>query len=139
MRIPFKKIDPSAYTPFKRYPSDAGYDLVAISVEYNECGNLVCHTGLAFEIPRGYVGLLFPRSSSAHMSLTMANCVGVIDSSYRGEVTAEFRLLSMKNIYKRGDRCCQLVVVPYLTLDFIEKKELSATERVSGGYGSTGL
>ena len=139
MRIPFKKIDPSAYTPFKRYPSDAGYDLVAISVEYNECGNLVCHTGLAFEIPRGYVGLLFPRSSSAHMSLTMANCVGVIDSSYRGEVTAEFRLLSMKNVYKRGDRCCQLVVLPYLTLDFIEKKELSATERGSGGYGSTGL
>lgn len=139
MKVYYKKLDSSAYTPFKRYPSDAGYDLVATSVEYNGHGNLVCHTGLAFEIPRGYVGLLFPRSSSAHMSLTMANCVGVIDASYRGEVTAEFRLISMKSIYKRGDRCCQLVVVPYLTLDFIEKKELSTTERGSGGYGSTGL
>ena len=90
MKIRFKKLDPKAVTPSYAKPGDAGLDLTAITHEYREnaAGRKlqVYGTGLAFEIPEGHVGLVFPRSSIFKTELSLANCVGVLDSGYRGEV-----------------------------------------------------
>lgn len=84
MEIRFKKLTEKAIAPIKQHVSDAGFDLtcVAVSTVRNECGQvlLVYHTGLAIEIPEGYVGLLFPRSSIYKKSLEQSNAVGVIDA-----------------------------------------------------------
>jgi len=138
MEIKFKKLSPMAFQPFRAHLDDAGFDLYAMSTEWDENDNLVCHTGLAFEIPVGYVGLLFPRSSCSATSLLMANCVGVIDAGYRGEVTAKFKALSQRKVYRAGERCCQLIVLKLPEVKMVECKELGDTERGTGGYGSTG-
>lgn len=83
MKIRFKKLSAIAKAPTKAHDSDAGFDLYAAYVERNDKGQLVCHSGIAVEIPRGHVGLVFPRSSICRTSLTLANSVGVIDAGYR--------------------------------------------------------
>ena len=92
------------------------------------------------EIPKGYVGLVFPRSSIRNQDLILSNCVGVIDSGYRGELQATFKktngLDSLK--YKVGERGAQIVILPYPQIRMIESNELSNTERGEGGFGSTG-
>jgi len=112
-----------------------------ITQEINEAGQLILvyHTDLAVEIPEGYVGLLFQRSSVANKSITMTNCVGVIDSGYRGEVMGKFRSTTdvVPAIYKPGERFAQLIVVPYLNVELEEVTELSETDRGEGGFGST--
>lgn len=138
MIVKFKKLNKDAKAPFKKNVGDAGFDLTAVRTSFDAHGNLVCHTGLAVEIPEGYVGLVFPRSSCSSMNIIMANCVGVIDSGYRGEITAKFKLLSMDGIYKPGERCCQIIIIPYPKIDFAETDELSSSDRGIGGYGSTG-
>lgn len=138
MEIKFKKLDPCAFPPVRAHIDDAGFDLYATRTEWDEHDNLVCHTGLAFEIPVGYVGLLFPRSSCASKSLIMSDCVGVIDAGYRGEVTAKFKALSQRSIYRSGERCCQVVFIKLPEVIMAESKNLSDTERGTGGYGSTG-
>jgi dUTP pyrophosphatase len=70
--------------------------------------------------------------------MTLTNCVGVIDSDYRGEITAVFAGGDIRTEYKVGDRICQLIIMPYPVVEFIEAKELSDTARGTGGYGSTG-
>lgn len=138
MNIKYKKLYDSAVTPTKAKYGDAGFDLTVTSIHYDDKGNLVCNTGLAFEIPYGYVGLLFPRSSCADKSLILSNCVGVIDAGYRGEVSAKFKLLSMREVYKIGERCCQMVIVKLPDVEMVEVDELSDSERGCSGYGSTG-
>ena len=129
--------------PTKAHATDAGFDLYCTSKEVNwEKGQLVCHTGLAFEIPEGYVGLLFPRSSVSNKPLMMANSVGVIDSCYRGEVTAKFNVTVLHelygNCYQVGDKIAQMIIIPYPAIEFEEADSLTDTERGTGGYGSTG-
>lgn len=140
MKVKIKKLHPDAVIPKYAKPGDAGMDLTAVSVEdeyYN--GNVVYNTGLAFEIPEGYVGLLFPRSSNSKKGLLLSNSVGVIDSGYRGEVSFKFKVLnSSMGIYKVGERIGQILIVPYPQIEFEEVEELSETERGTGGYGSTG-
>lgn len=139
MEIRIKKLVPEAVVPKKAHASDAGFDLVATSVGF-ENGVWVCHSGLAFEIPEGYVGLVFPRSSIVKKDMSLANAVGVIDSHYRGEVTGRFRLAG--NIeypkYEVGERFCQMIIIPYPEVSFVVSDELSETDRGNGGYGSTG-
>lgn len=136
MNINFKKLNPKAQTPTRGTIGSAGLDLYVSRVEYD--GVLyICHSDIAFEIPAGYVGLLFPRSSIANTPLRMTNCVGVIDSDYRGEVMTKFDLKSEGDIYKVGDRFAQIIFMPYELVDLIEADELSATKRGAGGYGST--
>lgn len=131
---------------------DAGLDLVATSVEYDDNGNVTYGTGLSFEIPRGYVGLLFPRSSNSKKTLTLTNSVGVIDSGYRGEVMLKYKptikflesghsiMNGMDNrIYEVGERVGQIIIIPYPYVELEEADELSETERGVGGYGSTGV
>ena len=143
MEIRIKKLNDNAVIPTKAHSTDAGFDLYCTSREMDwEKRQLICHIGLAFEIPDGYVGLIFPRSSVSNKPLMMANAVGVIDSGYRGEVTAKFNITGMRefytNYYRVGDKIAQMIIIPYPEISFIESDELSDSERGSGGYGSTG-
>ena len=149
MEVRIKKLHPNAVIPTYAKDGDAGMDLTAVTKSYDRDGNIVYGTGLAFEIPKGYVGLVFPRSSISNLDITMSNCVGVIDSGYRGEVTAKFKPAMLFNreqcpiilnnrIYNVGERIAQLVIIPYPQITFIEADELSETERGAGGYGSSG-
>lgn len=141
MKLKIKKLDERAVMPRYAKPGDAGMDLTAIDREVDTDRMQVRYRfGLAFEIPEGYVGLIFPRSSVVKKDVTLANCVGVIDSGYRGEVTAVFNLLRGERgeIYNVGDRIAQLVVVPFARCEIEETDNLSETERGAGGYGSTG-
>jgi len=118
---------------------DAGLDLTAVSEEWNEDNSMVTYgTGLAIEIPEGYVGLLFPRSSVCKTSLNLSNSVGVIDSGYRGEIMFKYRYLEEGMVYDLKDRVGQLLILPYPSIELEEAQELSSTERGEGGYGSTG-
>ena len=139
MDIKIKKLHPNAKMPYRANPNDAGADLVAASLEFKKDGRIVYGTGLAFEIPKGYVGLLVPRSSCSKMDIQMPNSVGVIDSDYRGEVKVIFRATMSNPItYNIGDRVAQLLIVPIELATFTEVGELSDTERGCGGFGSTG-
>lgn len=144
MEIKFKKFDEKAIAPARQHSTDAGFDLTCIGVSTvrNECGQilLVYHTGIAVEIPEGYVGLIFPRSSIYKKSLEQTNAVGIIDSGYRGEVIVVMRNTTdvVPAIYKEGDRFAQLVIVKLPEVEgFVEAEELSASDRGINGFGST--
>ena len=123
--------------PTKAHKSDAGMDLY-VSRCGIENGLFVCHTDIAFEIPNGYVGLVFPRSSVSNMGLVVANSVGVIDSGYRGEVSVRFKVDGWFRKYGIGDKFAQMVIMPYPEIEFVEVDELSESDRGVNGYGSTG-
>ena len=115
-------------------------DLTAVSIDFDEWEHLTYHTGLSIEIPEGYVGLLFPRSSVYKTGQFLTNSVGVIDSGYRGEIMLKYTrdTHSDKKAYRPGDRVGQIIILPYPKVEFEEVESLSQTERGSGGYGSTG-
>lgn len=143
MKVNFKKLHADAVTPSYAHDGDAGMDLTAVSFtqEYDRSGKLVIvyHTGIAVEIPEGYVGLLFMRSSVSKYSVSMTNAVGVIDSCYRGELMIKMKLTTdaIPTIYQPGEKIAQLVIVPYLKAELNEIEELAETERGEGGFGST--
>ena len=91
MQIKIKRLNDKATLPTKAHATDAGYDLYAASSSVDKDYNIVYGTGVAVEIPDGYVGLVFPRSSIASKDIMLSNSVGVIDSGYRGEIMAKFR------------------------------------------------
>jgi dUTP pyrophosphatase len=139
INVKIKKLHPDAVIPQYAKEGDAGMDLVAVSETWNENNTMVTYdTGLAMEIPNGFVGLLFPRSSVSKTTLSLANCVGVIDSGYRGPVMLKFRYLEEGDVYDIGDRVGQLVIVELPFVQVTEVDELSSTERGAGGFGSTG-
>lgn len=90
MKVNIKKLHPDAVVPSYAQSTDCGLDLTAVSKTFDEYGNVVYGFGLAFEIPEGYAGFIFPRSSNYKSGLLLTNCVGIVDSGYRGEVTAKF-------------------------------------------------
>ncbi len=141
MNILIKKLHKDSVIPKYAKEGDAGLDLTATSKWFDADGNVCYGTGLAFEIPTGYVGLLFPRSSNAKKTLLLSNSVGVLDSGYRGEVTFKFKNLEdeWSEEYNIGDRIGQIIILPYPQVNFIEAEELSETERGDGGYGSSGV
>ena len=144
--VKYKFVHPAAKAPFKANPTDAGWDLSCVSgPEVDDDGNFVYHTGLALEIPEGHVGLLFPRSSIAKKNMLLSNSVGVVDCHFRGEVLAKFKPYYSEvskhkeyHIYEKGDRICQLIVIPILEVEMEEAVVLSKTDRGEGGYGSSG-
>jgi len=141
MQVKIKKLNPNAIIPSYAKAGDAGMDLVATSIKFD--GTQITYgTGLAIEIPEGFVGLVFPRSSIRKTDLSLSNSVGVIDSGYRGEIQATFNQKSLSKdgqiLYGVGDRICQLMIIPHPHVDFIEVQELNNTERGEGGFGSTG-
>ena len=141
MKIKIKKLRDDAVIPTKAYPSDAGFDLTAVWSGWNNGSKVFEYGfGLSFEIPEGYVGLIFPRSSIFRKDLFLTNCVGVIDSGYRGEVTVKFKSTTgrIPASYNIGERVVQIIIMPIPQVVFVEVKELSDSDRGSGGYGSTG-
>lgn len=135
MIVKIKKLHPKAVIPTYAKEGDAGLDLIAIKFEEkNE--HVTYKTGLAIEIPQGYVGLLFPRSSIYKRSQMLTNSVGVIDSGYRGEIMMKFSRST--NQYWPGDRIGQIIILPYPKIQFEEVNQLSDTQRGGGGFGSTG-
>lgn len=147
MEVKIKKLVEEAIIPSYAKPGDAGLDLTAVSYDYK--ADIDCHvygTGIAVEIPEGYVGLIYPRSSNRKTDAYMCNHVGVVDSGYRGEIMVSFKLRDrdVKDIpqlfkpYEVGDKIAQLIIVPYPKIEFKVVDELSTTERGEGGHGSTG-
>ena len=139
--VKVKKLVPEAVIPSYSKVGDAGMDLTITKEIENTSFSVSYGFGIAIEIPKGYVGLVFPRSSVRNQDLILSNCVGVIDSGYRGELQATFKktngLDSIK--YKVGDRGAQIIILPYPTIYMTEVPELSNTERGDGGFGSTGV
>ena len=143
MIVNIKKIHPEAVIPSYAKNGDAGMDLVATTIISETPSQITYGLGIALEIPEGFVGLVFPRSSIRKTRLQLSNSVGVIDSGYRGELQATFNKITttienQKNDYKVGDRVCQIIIIPYPPIEFNEVNELSNTERGEGGFGSTG-
>lgn len=143
MKIKVKKLVSHAIIPEYANPGDAGMDLYATDYGESEDGlYLEYGTGLAFEIPKGYVGLIFPRSSISKTPLSLANSVGIIDSGYRGEISFRFKRIieDREHLeYQAGDRIGQLMVIPIPRLELEETtNDLSETVRGIGGYGSSG-
>lgn len=144
LNVRYKKLHPDAVEPKRGSTFAAGYDVTAVSYEWDYANKvMVYHTGLAFEIPSGYVGLLFTRSSIYRKDMALTNCVGVLDSDYRGEVLFKYALRYHTGrekpvIYEVGERIGQLVVMPVPHITFFESDSLTETERGANGYGSTG-
>ena len=128
--------------PFRATSGSAGADISAcldsdVIIERGE--RKLIPTGIAVEIPEGYGGFMFARSSMGKQGISLANGVGVIDSDYRGEMGALLINHSGENFtVKNGDRIAQLVVLPVCQANFIQDDELSDTDRGMGGFGSTG-
>jgi len=139
MRVRFKKLSEKAVTPKYAKPGDAGMDMVATSLVKSEVF-YEYGTDIAVEIPEGYVGLVFPRSSISKTKQILANHVGVVDSGYRGEIKFRFKKLDWDNgeVYDVGDKIGQLLVIPYPTIELEEVSELSETHRGNGAFGSSG-
>lgn len=145
MEVKIKKLHKDAVIPTYAKHGDAGMDLTAISKKYDEHGNVCYGTGLAFEIPNGSVGLLFPRSSNTKKDLVLGNSVGVIDSGYRGEVVLKFRQVMPldRDIefgpreHEIGDRIGQIIIMPIPRIEFNVVDKLSTSDRGVGGFGST--
>ncbi len=142
IKIKYVVLDNKVVKPNYARLGDAGADLTATNVDYDEETGIATYgTGLAFSIPNGYVGLLFPRSSVYKQDLTLANSVGVIDSGYRGEVMFKYRATKAgksKN-YEIGDRVGQIVFLKLPETNFEEVQQLDRTERGGGNFGSTGI
>lgn len=138
--IKFKKVLPEAVVPQYMTEGAACVDIAAaesVSVLPNE--RRMVRTGLVVELPPMFCMLLFGRSGNwLNMGLRLGNCVGVIDSDYRGEI----KILTynegddMLHI-KVGDRIAQAMVLPALRVAFVEEGQLSETDRGEGGFGST--
>ena len=144
MIIKFTKLDPRAKMPTKAHLHDAAFDLTAVSMTYND-HSITYDTGIAVDIPPGYVGLVFQRSSVSKKSLILSNAVGVIDSGYSGPIKCNFKWLKdMPNdFYDNGDRIAQIMFIQLVPVIFAECESVEdfehTTERGAGGYGSTGV
>lgn len=150
LKLKVKRLSEEAQLPTKAHTTDAGFDLVATSRVFDKVGNATYGTGIAIEIPYGYVGLIFPRSSVANKDLTLANCVGAIDSGYRGEITFKFKPAlscadngsiaesSELRVYEIGERIGQLIIMPIPEVEITEVSYLEDSDRGQGGFGSTG-
>ena len=153
MQVKIKKLNPKAVIPTYAKPGDGGMDLVATSIISDTPEQITYGMGIALEIPEGFVGLIFPRSSVRKTGLDLSNAVGVCDSGYRGELQATFNKVfggdrfydetkntedTSHDFYKVGDRIAQIMIIPYPPIEFMEVDELSDSERGDGGFGSTG-
>jgi len=142
MTVNFKLVHPNAVSPVYSSDGAAGLDFVAVTREWDADNQVFIYdTGVAVEIPEGYVGLLFPRSSIYKTQLSLANSVGVIDSDFRGSIKVIFRDLNQTHeplCYKAGDRIAQLMIIPYPKINVKVIDVLSETNRGAKSFGSTG-
>lgn len=143
VKVNFVKLNENAHTPTYGSQFAAGADLYAcegaqVTIEAGE--TKLIHTGLALEIPEGYAGLIYARSGIAtKRGLAPANKVGVIDSDYRGEIMVSlYNHSNTAQTIADGERIAQLVITPFLTVEYNETDALTDTVRGDGGFGSTG-
>lgn len=145
MEVKIQKLRPGAVTPRRGSADAAGYDLYACPAD-GQCVTIAPHatamigTGLALAIPAGYFGGVFARSGLASkQGLRPANCVGVIDADYRGELRVFLQNNGTETqTVENGERIAQLVITPCLDIEIEETDELSETLRGAAGFGSTG-
>lgn len=141
IKIKFKKLNDSAKIPTKGSDGAAAFDLYAIScniVNESEYGYVEYGTGLTVEIPDGYVGKIYPRSSISKTGMILSNSVGIIDSDYRGEIRFRFKMIPGSAMYYVGDRIGQMLIEKVIPVEWIEVSELNESNRGTGGFGSTG-
>jgi dUTP pyrophosphatase len=143
MKINIRIIDNKIKTEVPSYQKvgDIGLDLISTSIAYTD-DFIEYGTNLSIEIPEGFGGFLFPRSSISNYDLHLCNSIGVIDSNYRGEIRLRFKTLhnyDFKKVYKIGDRVGQLVIMPIPKINLELVKELSNTVRGTMGFGSSGV
>lgn len=147
MEINIKKLHPRAITPTYATDGSACFDLYAIIDNLNKCETVSINkphtfsTGIAFEIPAGWVMRIYSRSGHGfNRDTRLANCVGIIDSDYRGEVKVKLTNDSIDGllVINNGDRIAQAEITPMYRAEFIEVDDLSETTRGAGGFGSTG-
>lgn len=155
MKVNFMKKSTDAILPSYSREGDAALDLFALTKHYSKDGVITFNTGIAVEIPENYVGLLFPRSGIVKKPLTLANCVGVIDSNFRGFIeivykpdiitvennglkTSITRIELIHNTLNVGDRVGQLLIIPRPLIEPNEVPQLSNTNRGTNGFGSSG-
>jgi dUTP pyrophosphatase len=138
VEVKVKKLSPLAKVPSYSKQGDAGMDLTITEIKSTTEKDITYGFGIALEIPQGFVGLVFPRSSVRNVDLLLTNAVGVIDSGYRGEIQATFKKIDGDLIYNIGERGAQIIILPYPSVKMILSDELSNTERGEGGFGSTG-
>lgn len=142
MKVKIKKLNSNAKIPTYANPGDAGMDIYATSMAFTE-NYIEYGTGLSFEVPEGYVMLIFPRSSVSNKDLVLTNSVGVLDSGYRGELRFRFKKVKepgklRMDLYNPGDKIGQIMIIPYPTIEFEEVENLSDSVRGIGGFGSSG-
>ena len=138
MKIKIKKLHKDSKIPKYAKQGDAGMDLTAVSFEFLDQDHVKYNFGIAVEIPEGYVGLVFPRSSVYKQGQLLSNSVGVIDSGFRGEISAVMLGNAYEKRYQIGERAAQLIIIPYPQIEFEDVDELNETERGTNGYGSSG-
>lgn len=143
MNINVVAVREQAKLPFQATSGSAGADLFAYTdkpVTVKSGAREMIYTGIAVEIPKGYGGFLFPRSSVAcKFGVTLMNCVGVIDSDYRGEISIPLINYGETDfVINHGDRIAQLVILPVAEAEYKFAESLSETVRGTGGFGSTG-
>ena len=138
MKVKVQKLDPKAVIPTYAKAGDAGMDLVITRIINENKLDITYGFGISLEIPEGFLGLIFPRSSIRKYDLILTNSVGVIDSGYRGELQATLKKTGPHS-YEVGDRAAQIIILPYPQIEFEEAQQLSNTERGKGGFGSTGI
>lgn len=157
IRIDFKKLVPEAVEPKKAHHNDAGFDMVCVSKKETD-KYIQYGTGIAMEIPDGYVGLIYPRSSVTKKDLMLKNSVGIIDAGYRGEISFRFNKTIVKDRevhgseegsvlkylqpserdqYEIGDKIGQIIIQKLPDVTFFETDNLNDSERSDGAYGST--
>lgn len=142
MKLKFKKLHNKVQTPRYSTRGSACFDLSTINdgTYYYDGNYFEYHTGIAVQIPEGYVGLIFPRSSNTKKDVILGNSVGVIDSDYRGWITFRYKPINdlVESPYVEGDRIGQMMIIPIPEIEFEEVEYLSETIRGENGYGSTG-
>ena len=141
MQVKVKRLTPEAKMPTYATEGSACFDLYTTSKGFIST-NAVLNTGLSFEIPEGYVMLVFSRSGHGFKNdVRLANAVAVIDSDFRGEVMVKLTKdsVGVGMTVNKGDRIAQAMIVPYPKVNFLEVDELSVTIRGTGGFGSTGI
>lgn len=162
--VKIHKVHPDAVIPTYSHPGDAGMDVTAVAINVTD-NYIEYDTGLQFQLPPGYVMLIFPRSSNSKKDLLLANSVGVLDSGYTGNLKLRYKrnyriehlgtnktleksgfehnvspidILIADKYYNIGDRVGQIMIIPYPEINFTETEVFEDTERGSGGFGSTG-
>jgi len=139
MKLKIKLLHASAKIPKYAHESDACFDLVATAPAQVWGGVTVIGTGIAVDVPEGFALMVYGRSGMGSKGITLANCVGVVDPGYHGEVKVMLKASTITPYHiEAGDRIAQAMLIERPTVEFEQVTELEPSQRGEGGFGSTG-